>query len=76
MKGSNTSSSPILPIVSNEAIGFFCEKFKGGQKKCDLKMIRTKDDLRKKSKNGQECCFENLDGMVVTDEKKPIERPP
>jgi hypothetical protein len=55
MKGSNTSSSPILPIVSNEAIGFFCEKFKGRQKKCGLKMIRTKDDLRKKSKNGQGC---------------------
>lgn len=23
-----------------------------------------------------ECCFEKLDGMVPTDEKKPIERPP
>ena len=23
-----------------------------------------------------ECCFERLEGMVVTDEKKPFERPP
>jgi hypothetical protein len=23
-----------------------------------------------------ECCFEKLDGMVVTDEKKPIGHPP
>lgn len=23
-----------------------------------------------------ECCFEKLDGLVFTDEKKPIERPP
>lgn len=23
-----------------------------------------------------ECCFEKLDGMVLTDEKKPIEHPP
>lgn len=23
-----------------------------------------------------ECCFERLDGVVVTDEKKPFERPP
>ena len=60
-----------MPIVSNEAVGFFIAKIsKGDKEQCDFKMIRTKGGLKRKSQNGQECCFKRLDGMVVTDEKK------